>query len=80
MNERYDMISDLLLHYQAQARDMTERSQTESAGWSERHRLELYGNFLSNRVEFLLEEINIHAPHLLDELVERMHEKQERAA
>ena len=75
-DERYDLITDLIEHYEADARRLAETSQQESGSVAEWHKQKLYAVGLTNRIEFLLEEISIHSPALFAELAERMKQKE----
>ena len=75
-DERHDLISDLIEHYEADARKHADTCHREAGGWSDAHRLGIYASSLTRRIEYLLEDISISAPHLLDELVARMKQKE----
>ena len=72
MNERHDMISGLIDHYETDARKHADTCHREAGGWSDAHRLGIYASSLTRRIEYLLEDISIHSPTLFAELVERM--------
>ena len=74
--DRYDLITDLIEHYEADARKHADTCHREAGGWSDAHRLGIYASSLTRRIEYLLEDISISAPHLLDELVARMKQKE----